>query len=98
MTETVLMFRVMIILTFCLSALNHFLLPRGIISRTLIITMLCGFVYTEAYIAITVDPTMWLYVALNIWGLYNFWKTRVSGGAYWDFDIIVTDEDLLLGE
>ena len=91
------MFRLMILLTFCLSALNHFLLPRGIISRTLIITMLCGFVYTEGYLAITVDPTMSLYVVLNIWGLYNFWQTRVAGGAYWDFEIQVTEEDLFLG-
>lgn len=78
MDEAVIMFRAMVIMTFALSAINHFLLPRGIINRTIIITMLCGFIYTESYLAVTVDPTMWFYVSLNCWGLYNFWMTRIK--------------------
>jgi len=99
MTEAVIMFRAMVVLTFALSAINHFLLPRGIISRTLIILMLAGFIYTEGYIALTVDPTMWLYVSLNLWGLANFWKTRNATGDFKDItiDIEEGDIDALLG-
>ncbi len=76
MTEAQIMFRAMVVLTFALSAINYYLLPRGTVSRTVIIAMLAGFIYTESYLAITVDPTMWLYVSLNVWGLCNFWITR----------------------
>lgn len=88
------MFRAMVVFTFILSGLNHFLLPRGRISRTLIVSMLCGFVYTEAYLAVTFDPTMWFYVSLNLWGLYNFWRTRVKDGGVADITIVVDQEDI----
>ncbi len=85
MTDALIMFRAMVVMTFALAAANHYLIPRGRISRTVIIVMLGGFIYTEGYLAITVDPTMWLYVSLNVWGLYNFWTTRK--GHYYAKDI-----------
>lgn len=59
-------------------AFNYWLLgARGIRSQPLWLFVLAMFCITEGIIAYTVDPFMWLFVALNIWGGFNF----IRGGV-----------------
>ena len=70
-------FNVFVCFAFISAAADHWFLGRGIILRPLRCFLLGCFVFTEGYLAITAQPAMWLYVALNVWGLANiFYGTK----------------------
>lgn len=70
--------RVAILVATFAQAFNYWLLgAKRIRSRALWLFVLTMFCITEGIIAYTVDPFMWLFVALNFWGGFNF----IRGGA-----------------
>lgn len=76
--EMEIFFNIFVILAFCSSALDHWFLGRGFIVVPLRCFLLGCFVFTEGYLAVTAQPAMWLYVALNVWGLANIYHGRKS--------------------
>lgn len=61
---------------FLASMTDHWFVGRGYIVVPLRAFMLGCFVYTESYLAYHNQPGIWLYVALNIWGLANLYMGR----------------------
>jgi hypothetical protein len=65
--------RVAILLATAAQAFNYYLLGfKGIRNQPLWLFVLAMFCVTEGIIAYTVDPFMWLFVILNMWGGFNF--------------------------
>lgn len=65
-------------MAFISSALDHWFIGRGVILVPLRCLLLGCFIYTESYLAVTAQPAMWLYVALNVWGLATLYAGRKS--------------------
>lgn len=78
MTGPSLLFNCFVVLAFGCSILDHWFAGRGYILAPLRALLLGCFVFTEAFLAITAQPMMWLYVALNLWGLVNLYAGRKS--------------------
>lgn len=78
------MFNFFVVLAFLTSFADHWYVGRGRINRPLRAFLLGCFVYTESYLAITVAPALWFYVALNFWGMANlFFGQRVPLPGVW---------------
>lgn len=60
------------------SVADHWFVGRGRIVVPLRAFLLGCFVFTESYLAVTAQPAMWLYVSLNLWGLFNIYVGRKS--------------------
>lgn len=73
MTQVEIIFNTVVVFGFLGSVLNYWLLGKGRINRLLFLFVLGCFVVTESLVAIH-QPVYWLYVALNIWGIYNIWR------------------------
>lgn len=73
MTGPDVLFSVIVVWAFIGSAADHWYIGRGVINKPLRYFVLGCFVCTEAYLAMTAQPAMWLYVALNVWGIINLW-------------------------
>lgn len=69
------MFNVVASMAFLAQVVNYWLLGRGIINRYLFLFVLGCYLVTESMLAIHY-PAMWLYVVLNLWGLFNIYKQR----------------------
>lgn len=78
MSAYLILFNVFIVFAFLAAVADHWLIGRGVISIPLRSFLLGCFVFTESYLAITAQPAMWLYVALNVWGLANIFAGRMS--------------------
>lgn len=76
MTPMELFFNCFVVLAFFSSAADHWFVGRGYIVVPLRAFLLGCFVFTEAYLAVTAQPAMWLYVALNVWGLVQLYLGR----------------------
>lgn len=75
MSEGQLMFNAMMVITFITAIADHYIAGSGLVKRPVRVLLLTGFTYTEAYIAIVEhQPAMWLYVALNLWGIWLQFK------------------------
>lgn len=73
-----LLFNFFVAAAFVAAVGDHFFVGRGYIVVPLRVFMLGCFVFTEAYLAVHAQPAMWLYVALNMWGLLNLYTGRKS--------------------
>lgn len=69
------LFNFFVVCAFLASAADHVAVGQGIIIRPLRAFLLSCFVFTEGYLAIE-NPVVWLYVALNFWGLFNLFYGR----------------------
>jgi len=76
MTPLEIFFNVFVVGAFCAAAVDHWFVGRGYIVVPLRVFMLACFVFTESYLAYHAQPAMWLYVALNVWGLANLFLGR----------------------
>lgn len=72
-SEAEVVFNVIVAMAFFAQVANYWLLGRGIISRYLFLFVLGCYLVTESMLAIQ-HPSLWLYVALNLWGLFNIYK------------------------
>lgn len=77
MTTPEILFNLFVVLAFASSALDHWFIGRGVIVVPLRAFLLGCFVFTESYLAVHAQPAMWLYVALNVWGLVNLFGRRM---------------------
>ena len=75
MTEVEIIFNVVVTMGFLGSVANYWLLGKGRINRMLFLFVLACFVVTESIVALQ-QPVYWLYVALNLWGIYNLWRKK----------------------
>ena len=75
MTEFGIIFNAVVVMGFLGSVVNYWLLGRGKINRLLFLFVLSCFVVTESIVAFH-QPIYWLYVALNVWGIWNLWSVR----------------------
>ena len=73
MMEATVMFNVIVVLGFLGSVLNYHLIGQGRLNRMVFLFVLGCFVVTESMVALHF-PVYWLYVALNLWGIYNLWR------------------------
>jgi hypothetical protein len=71
--ELGIIFNVIVVMGFLGSVVNYWLLGQGRINRHLFLFVLGCFVITESLVAIH-QPVYWLYVALNVWGIYHLWR------------------------
>jgi hypothetical protein len=78
MTAPEILFNVFVVAAFTSSAVDHWFIGRGVILVPLRAFLLGCFVYTESYLAYHAQPAMWLYVALNVWGLINLYARRMA--------------------
>lgn len=78
MTPAEIFFNFFVVTAFVSSVADHWFVGRGYIVVPLRAFLLGCFVFTESYLAVHAQPAMWLYVALNIWGLLNLWLGRRS--------------------
>lgn len=62
---------VIIVAAFLLQMLNYVILGRGRVNKPLFITVLLLFCVSESILAVKQTPALWLYVALNLWGIVN---------------------------
>lgn len=69
-------FNVFVACAFVASMTDHWFAGRGYIVVPLRAFLLGCFVFTESYLAVHAQPAMWLYVALNVWGLANLYLGR----------------------
>lgn len=67
------LFNIVVVLGFLGSVLNYWLLGKGRINKPLFLFVLGCFVVTETCVALH-QPVYWLYVALNVWGIWNLWR------------------------
>ncbi len=70
------LFDLFVVLGFCSAVVDHWFVGRGFIRRPLRAFMLGCFAYSEAYLAVTAQPMLALYVLLNAWGLANLYLGR----------------------
>jgi hypothetical protein len=66
-------FNAVVVMGFLGSVLNYWLIGQGKLSRLVFLFVLSCFVVTEAMVALHY-PIYWLYVVLNIWGIWNLWR------------------------
>jgi hypothetical protein len=66
-------FNVLVGAAFVAQVANYWLIGRGIVNRYLFLFVLGCFFVTETMLALSF-PSMWLYVALNGWGIINLYK------------------------
>jgi hypothetical protein len=71
-------FNLFVVLAFVSSVADHWFVGRGYIVVPLRCFLLGCFLFTESYLAVHAAPAMWLYVALNLWGLANIYMGRKS--------------------
>lgn len=67
------MFKTVVVLGFLGSVVNYYLIGIERTNRLVFLFVLSCFVVTETMIALH-QPIYWLYVALNMWGIYCVWK------------------------
>lgn len=73
MSEVQIIFNAVVCLGFVGSLLNYWLIGQGKINRLLFLFVLSCFVVTESIVALH-QPVYWLYVALNVWGIFHLWR------------------------
>lgn len=73
MTQVEIIFNTVVVMGFLGSLLNYWLLGKGQINKLVFLFVLGCFVITESIVAIH-QPVYWLYVALNVWGIFNLWR------------------------
>lgn len=73
MNQVEIVFNMVVVFGFLGSVVNYWLLGKGRINRLLFLFVLACFVITESIVAVH-QPVYWLYVALNIWGIWNLWR------------------------
>lgn len=73
MFELGVMFQVVVVMGFLGSILNYWLIGKQRLNRLVFLFVLSCFIVTEAMVAIQL-PIYWLYVALNVFGVYNLWR------------------------
>jgi hypothetical protein len=78
MNASEILFNGFVIAAFTSSAVDHWFIGRGVILVPLRAFLLGCFVFTESYLAYHAQPAMWLYVALNVWGLVNLYARRMA--------------------
>ena len=78
MTPGEIFFNLFAVSAFLASGADHWFVGRGYVVVPLRVFMLGCFIFTEAYLAVHAQPAMWLYVALNLWGLGNLYLGRKS--------------------
>ena len=71
MTEHGAIFNGIVILAFVVQVYNYYELGKGRVNRYAWLTVLGCFVVTESMVALAMSPWYFLYVALNVWGIYN---------------------------
>ncbi len=76
MTGAEILFNLFVALAFVTAIADHWFAGRGYIVVPLRALLLGCFVFTEAYLAVTAQPAMWMYVSLNVWGLLNLYLGR----------------------
>ena len=75
MGEVELIFNAVVVMGFLGSIVNYWMIGQGKINRLLFLFVLGCFVVTESIVALH-QPVYWLYVALNVWGIYNLWRPK----------------------
>ncbi|HUW94448.1 MAG TPA: hypothetical protein VMW58_01560 [Anaerolineae bacterium] len=75
MSEVQIVFNLVVVLGFLGSLANYWLIGKGRMNRLLFLFVLSCFVVTESIVAFH-QPVYWLYVALNVWGIWNLWRLR----------------------
>ena len=78
MSQEQILFNVLVAMAFCTSMLDHYIAGKGYVKRSVRALLLGLYVATEARIAYRFAPAMWLYVFLNVWGLYWLFIGRRS--------------------
>lgn len=78
MTPPEIFFNVFVVAAFFAAMVDHWFAGRGYIVVPVRAFMLGCFVYTESFLAWHNQPAMWLYVALNAWGIANLYIGRKS--------------------
>jgi hypothetical protein len=71
--EMQIMFNAIVASAFVAQIVNYWLLGRGIVNRYLFLFVLGCFLVTETMLALSF-PAVWLYVALNLWGIVNLYR------------------------
>lgn len=66
-------FNAIVGLAFVAQVANYWLLGRGIVNRYLFLFVLGCYLVTETMVALEY-PSMYLYVVLNLWGLWNIYR------------------------
>jgi hypothetical protein len=69
------LFNLFVVLAFLAALADHYYYGQGYIKKPLRAFLLGCFLFTESYLAVT-NPALWLYVSLNIWGLFNLYAGR----------------------
>lgn len=65
-------FNAVVVAAFIGQCINYYLLgAKGIINRYLFLFVLGCYIFTESILALQ-HPSLWLYVLLNLWGVFNF--------------------------
>lgn len=75
MGEFGIMFNFVVVMGFLGSVVNYYLIGQGKVSRHVFLFVLSCFVITESIVALH-TPVYWLYVALNLWGIWNIWRRK----------------------
>ena len=73
--EAAVVFNVVVTMGFLGSVLNYWMIGQGKMNRLVFLGVLACFVVTESMVALHF-PIYWLYVALNVWGIWNLWRMR----------------------
>ena len=73
MFEMGVVFQAVVVMGFLGSVLNYYLIGKQRLNRLVFLFVLSCFVVTETMVAIHI-PVYWLYVALNVYGIYNLWR------------------------
>jgi hypothetical protein len=78
------LFSVLVLFAFLASMADHYVVGQGRINKPLRAFLLGCFIVTESWIALDGKPVVFLYVALNFWGLYwLFLHQKIPLGAVW---------------
>ena len=70
MNERAIVFDAIVALTFCFQVYNYWKLGRDEVNHYTWLIVLGGYVVTETMVSLE-HPVYFLYVLLNIWGIYN---------------------------
>jgi uncharacterized membrane protein YjjP (DUF1212 family) len=73
--EAAILFNVVVVMGFLGSVVNYYLIGKSRMNRLVFLFTLACFVVSEALVALHY-PIYWLYVALNLWGIWNLWGRK----------------------
>lgn len=74
MVEHAIIFNVLIVLAFLVQIYNYWMLGEDRVNHYTWLFVLGCFVVTETMVALAVSPVYFLYVALNIFGIWRLFK------------------------